>query len=115
MPFPLKERENELGPTWVNVIGEPVGVQLLVTASEEQPASVPAPGFSVFRSILMRPAAVPENSAQSTIFGVKVGAPARLPCTVPVAPAYDPVQPRLILVQMGLGTVAKLEKKIPEL
>jgi hypothetical protein len=78
-PFPLKEIETELRPTCAIVIGEPVGVQRLPIAFEEQPARFPKPAFSVFRSILMRPAAVPENSVQSTIFGVKVGAPERLP------------------------------------
>jgi hypothetical protein len=79
MPFPLKVIETALAPSCANVIGEPVGVQRLPIVFEEQPASVPKPAFSVFRSILMRPDAVPENSAQSAIFGVKVGAPARLP------------------------------------
>jgi len=79
IPFPLKEIETEKAPTCANVIGEPAGVQMLPIVFEEQPASVPKPAFSVFRSILMRPAAVPENSAQSAILGVRVGAPERLP------------------------------------
>ena len=41
IPAPLRDIVTELVPVWVNVIGEPVGVQVLPTAFEEQPASVP--------------------------------------------------------------------------
>jgi hypothetical protein len=81
LPFPLNEIATELAAICANVIGEPLGVQILPMAFELQPASVPVPGLRFCKSNLISPDTVPRNSDQSVMLGVNVGDPTRLPCT----------------------------------